>query len=166
MRGAGWNGSDPALVVLGARQRLYCLQDDWITGQWPVSTGAAGFGCQADSGCTPTGLHRIGACIGAGAQAGTVFKSRRPTGQIVADTESPVGDFITTRILWLEGLEEGHNRGPGVDTRDRYIYIHGTPHAQNLGQPVSAGCIRMSDSDVQVLFDRVAVGTLVLILPA
>ncbi len=178
LRAAGWDGIAPALVVSGAEQRLYLLPDHGAIGDlprvhqavepataWPVSTAAAGFGTRQDSGQTPIGLHRIADCIGEGAPCGMVFKSRVATGEIVADGEPPGGDWITTRILWLEGLEEGVNRGDGCDSHDRYIYIHGTPHVGLLGQPVSAGCIRMDNRDILELFARVQTGTLVWIVP-
>ncbi len=162
---AGWDGLEPALVVSGAAQRLFCIENGIIGPGWPVSTGSAGFGNRQDSGRTPTGLHRICARIGDGAPAGMVFKGRQPTGEIVADTTEPGQDLITTRILWLDGLEPGVNSGPGIDSRERYIYIHGTPHAAHLGTPVSAGCVRMDNRHILELFDRVRVGTPVVILP-
>ncbi|MBF0614439.1 MAG: L,D-transpeptidase [Magnetococcales bacterium] len=171
---AGWDTIQPAIVVLGEYQRLHLLGSTAPDGTplppkkqriWSISTGKAGFGCQQESGCTPTGLHRVCATFGADAPAGTVFKSRQPTGEIIAPDSQPDQDYITTRILWLEGLEEGHNRGHGIDSRERYIYIHGTPHASRIGQPVSAGCIRMRDQDVIRLFPWVMLGTLVWIPP-
>ncbi|MBF0192348.1 MAG: L,D-transpeptidase [Magnetococcales bacterium] len=174
MRQAGWDSIQPAIVVLGGPQRLILLGRNAPDGQplpqrkhriWPVSTGKTGFGCQQESGRTPTGLHRICATFGDQAPAGTVFKSRQPTGEILQPDQHPEGDFITTRILWLEGLEEGHNRGEGIDSRSRYIYIHGTPHTDRLGHPASAGCVRMRDADVIQLFPWTPTGTLVIILP-
>lgn len=169
LRQAGWDGIQPAIAVLGATQRLYLLGHSSPGAKlprkkkrhWPISTGKAGFGTIQNSGCTPTGLHRICDLIGDQAPLGMVFKGRQPTGAIVAHSTDPNEDFITTRILWLEGLEEGFNRGPGVDTRERYIYIHGTPHVSRLGTPVSAGCIRMKPSHVIQLFQCVQPGTLI-----
>ncbi|MBF0184289.1 MAG: L,D-transpeptidase [Magnetococcales bacterium] len=166
---AGWDGVAPAVVVSGAAQRLYLLPDclqSTADGCWPVSTAANGFGNQQDSGCTPTGLHQIAACIGADAPCGMVFKSRIATGVIMPDCSEPMGDFITTRILWLQGLQKGVNQGEGCDSKARYIYIHGTPYSTLLGQPASAGCIRMHNQHILTLFDRVAEGTLVWIDPA
>ena len=161
---------EAALLVHGAEQRLYLLPDFLETGgrsgHWPISTAAAGFGNRQDSGQTPVGLHRIAACIGEGAPCGMVFKSRVATGEVVAECQQPAGDFITTRILWLEGLEEGVNRGEGCDSHDRYIYIHGTPYTHLLGQPASAGCVRMDNRHIIELFARVRTGTLVFILPS
>ncbi|MBF0148045.1 MAG: L,D-transpeptidase [Magnetococcales bacterium] len=166
LRTIGWSPRvGPALVVLGMEQRLFGLGEGFPPEGWTISTGLAGFGNEADSGRTPTGLHRICACIGDGAPSGMVFKSREPTGEIVTTTAQPGMDCITTRILWLEGMEEGINRGPGVDSRSRYIYIHGTPDVHRLGQPVSAGCVRMNNDDIITLFALVSDQTPVLILP-
>ncbi|MBF0156738.1 MAG: L,D-transpeptidase [Magnetococcales bacterium] len=164
LRAGGWDDHDPALVLLGTRQRLYRLTARELLGEWIVSTGLRGFGNRADSGCTPTGVHRISDRIGHGAALGTVFKGRQPTGEIVAAGAGEGRDLITTRILWLDGLEPGINRGPGIDTRSRYIYIHGTPHTSLLGQAVSAGCVRMADAAVADLFDQVRVGTKMVIV--
>lgn len=165
LRSAGWDGVAPALVVSGTEQRLHLLGADQNL-DWPISTALAGFGNRQDSGQTPVGLHRISECIGEGAPCGMVFKGRVATGEIIPDLTQPGGDFITTRILWLEGLEAGINQGPGIDSHDRYIYIHGTPYTTLLGQPVSAGCIRMDNRSIQALFQHVQPGkTLVLIAP-
>lgn len=165
LRTAGWDGTSPALVVLGAAQRLYALGGAFPEEGWPVSTGAAGFGNQQDSGCTPTGLHRVCACIGRDQPLGTAFKCREPTGEIIPDNQQPGMDSITSRILWLQGLEEGVNLGFGVDSKARTIYIHGTPHSHRLGSPVSAGCVRMDNQHIAKLFDHIPEGTLVLIVP-
>jgi hypothetical protein len=94
--------------------------------------------------------------------AGTAFRGRRPTGEIWSpelEVAQPGRDWVLTRILWLCGLESGRNRGGDVDTFRRYIYIHGTPEDQPMGEPRSHGCIRMRNADVIELFERVAAGT-------
>ncbi|MEO5376919.1 MAG: L,D-transpeptidase [Magnetococcus sp. DMHC-6] len=166
LKSGGWSGTPPALVLLGTEQRLYCIENKSILGVWPVSTGAAGFGNRENSGRTPTGLHRIHSAIGHDAPLGMAFKGRQATGEIILDSDDPTQDHITTRILWLEGLEPGFNQGTGVDTYNRYIYIHGTPQVSRLGQPASAGCVRMSGEEICHLFPLVGVGTLVLIIPS
>ncbi len=154
-------------MAVGAQQRLYRLEPDgedpaeW----WPISSAKAGFGNREGSGQTPTGLHRICACIGDGAAPGARFVGREPTGEIIPDDTDETGDFITSRILWLDGLETGFNRGGNVDSRRRYIYIHGTPHVAELGRPRSAGCLRMNNKDICDLFTKSPEGTLVLIYP-
>ncbi|NBX35450.1 L,D-transpeptidase, partial [bacterium] len=106
--------------------------------EYVVSTARAGVGCVADSQRTPLGLHRVAAKIGDGAPKGMVFKARVPTGRVWTDGPAPEDNLITTRILWLEGLEPGRNAGQDaegrvVDTKARFVYIHGTNQAARLG---------------------------------
>jgi lipoprotein-anchoring transpeptidase ErfK/SrfK len=68
---------------------------------------------------------------------------------------------ITTRILWLEGLDPGHNQGGNVDSHQRYIYIHGTANQNAIGQPTSCGCIHLADAELIPLFDLIPAGALV-----
>lgn len=133
---------------------------------WLVSTATNGAGESEGSHQTPRGRHRIRARIGAGAPAGTVFKGRRPTGEVYSEAlaeSAPRRDWILSRILWLCGEEVGINRLGDVDTMRRYIYIHGAPDTAAMGQPGSIGCIRMHNADVIELFDRVEAGTRVMI---
>ncbi|MEZ6014857.1 MAG: L,D-transpeptidase [Planctomycetota bacterium] len=132
--------------------------------RFPVSTARNGVGSKAGSYCTPLGLHRVNSKFGAGEPLGMTFDSRKPTGRMAKIHTQPVdvpGDAITTRVLWLEGLEDGKNRGPGIDSYDRFIYIHGTNEEGLIGTPASHGCIRMRNADVLEVFDLVAEGTLV-----
>jgi hypothetical protein len=123
-----------------------------------VSTSRFGIGQTEGSNGTPLGLHRIVEKIGGGWPAGTVFKGRRPIGY----TWRGMPDAkITTRILWLEGLEPGFNRGANVDSHARYIYIHGTADQMSIGKPMSCGCIHLADADLIPLFDLLPGGTLV-----
>lgn len=149
-----------------ASQRLMLLDEDRVVADWPVSTARNGPGEWQGSGCTPRGLHRIRARIGDGLPVGTVFRGRRPTGEICDArlyAARPDRDWILTRILWLCGMEPGFNRFGDVDSMRRYIYIHGCPDACPMGVPRSAGCIRMRNEDVITLFDRVPAGTRVMI---
>lgn len=128
---------------------------------WCVSTARNGPGEQSGSECTPRGWHRIRAKIGANRPSGTVFKARRPTGELFTpelEARFRERDWILTRILWLGGIEPGFNRYGSVDTTWRYIYIHGSPESGVNGTPQSHGCIRMTSEDVVELFDRVPVG--------
>jgi hypothetical protein len=147
-----------------AAQTLDLYHGDWVRRRYRVSTSRHGPGEQRNSGCTPRGLHRVRIRIGADCPEGTVFVARRPTGER-CDAElvrrSPERDWILTRILWLTGSESGRNRGGCVDTLRRYIYIHGCPDSEPIGQPCSHGCIRMRNKDLIELFDLVANGTLV-----
>lgn len=131
-------------------------------GVYRVSTATNGAGELSGSNCTPRGQHIVRAKIGAGAPPNTVFVGRRPTGEIWTPAlagQFPDRDWILTRILWLSGCEVGINRLGDVDTMRRYIYIHGTPDAVELGKPGSIGCIRMRNSDLIDLFDRVPART-------
>ncbi len=122
------------------------------------STSRFGVGQIAGSNCTPLGLHRIAEKIGGGWPVGTVFKSRQPVGFTWKGL--PLAP-ITTRILWLAGLEPGFNQGGNVDTHARYIYIHGTGDEPTLGRPASRGCIHLAAHDLISLFAKLPVGTLV-----
>ena len=125
---------------------------------WPASTSRFGLGSIPNSQCTPLGHFRIVQKIGHGAPPRTRFRSRLPDG--LWDGAATPDDYVLTRILWLDGLEE-HN----ANTFSRYIYIHGTNQEDLLGQPASHGCIRLSNQAVAELFDLVELGTLVEIQP-
>ena len=160
----GLGGSTGWLLVDIAGQRLVLLRGSAPVGAWPVSTSAVGLDNRQDSGGTPPGLHRIERRIGAGAAPGTVFASREPTGAVwQAGQESPA-DLILTRILTLDGCENGLNRGPGIDSRERYIYLHGTNHEDQIGTPVSHGCVRLTNTDICDVFERTAEGDPVVII--
>jgi hypothetical protein len=126
------------------------------------STSRFGVGQTEGSNRTPLGLHRIAEKIGGGWPAGTVFKARRPIGYT---WKGLPGAEITTRILWLDGLEPGFNRGGNVDSHARYIYIHGLGAQTTIGKPASCGCIHLADVDLIPLFSKLPSGTLVWIQP-
>jgi len=150
------------LVVDAERQLAIWLEGGAAVAAWPVSTARNGIGGEENSLRTPPGWHRIQARIGDGAEPGTVFVSREPTGETWRG-EVRDDDLILTRILTLDGLEPGVNRGPGCDSLARYIYLHGTNQEDALGRPLSHGCVRLSNRDVSELFDRVREGDLVFI---
>lgn len=149
-----------------ADQRLRLYEEGRIVMDVLISTASKGAGEFRGSEQTPRGWHTIRAKIGAGVPLNTVFKGRRPTGEIYAPElreANPGRDWMLTRILWLSGLEPGRNRLGNVDTMRRYIYIHGTPDEEPMGVPASHGCIRMRNEDVVELFGRVPAGTRILI---
>jgi hypothetical protein len=156
------------LLVDVTGQRLVLVREGQTELVKPVSTALAGMDSRQDSGGTPAGVHLIAEKIGEGEPRGAVFSSRRPTGEVWSpgqpSNESADDDLILTRILTLDGQEEGRNRGPGVDSLARYIYIHGTNDEGRIGTPVSHGCIRMSNDDVLELFDQVEAGDPVVIV--
>jgi lipoprotein-anchoring transpeptidase ErfK/SrfK len=137
-------------------QRLTLTRDDALVRSYPISSSRFGVGTEEGSMKTPLGNFRIAEKIGHGTEPGTIFKSRIPLGpnDPLPDTE----DFVTTRILWLDGLDEEN-----ANTRDRFIYIHGTKHEDKIGIPDSHGCIRMRNADVIELFDLVDETTQVVI---
>jgi L,D-transpeptidase YbiS len=156
----------PRIIVDLAAQQLTLTGAGDLRRSWPVSTARNGAGEQRDSGRTPRGRHVVRARIGDGLAPGAVLVARRPTGETWSPALArayPGRDWILTRILWLSGCEPGRNRLGPVDTMRRYIYIHGAPDDQPMGVARSHGCIRMRNADVIELFDRVAVGTEVLI---
>jgi UDP-N-acetylmuramate--alanine ligase len=150
------------LVVDVDRQRAVWFEDEMAKAAWPVSTAHAGIGGAEGSYRTPPGWHRVHRRIGEGAEAGSVFVAREPTGEIWRGQPRD-DDLILTRILTLDGLEEGVNRGAGCDSLERYIYLHGTNHERLLGRPTSHGCVRLANADVRRLFDDVREGDYVLI---
>ena len=137
-------------------QRLTLSRDGDEIRSYPISSSRFGIGTEEGSLKTPLGNFRIAEKIGDGASPGTIFKARVALGpdDPLPDTE----DFVTTRILWLDGLDE-HN----ANTRDRFIYIHGTKHEDEIGTPASHGCIRMRNADVIELFALVDETTQVVI---
>jgi L,D-transpeptidase YbiS len=159
---------DIRIIVSVADQTLRLRERGEDRLVFDVSTASRGTGCRSGSFCTPLGLHRIRLKIGAGCAPGTVFVRRRPTGEVFtpeARQRSPDRDWILTRLLWLEGLEPGVNRGGEIDTLRRFIYIHGTADEAQIGKPTSHGCVRLRNDDIVQLFDAVGNGTLVDVQP-
>jgi UDP-N-acetylmuramate--alanine ligase len=152
------------IVVSVETQTLFVCTNDTIIEQFKASTSRFGNGNRENSLKTPLGIHRVKEKFGAGAPAGRIFRDREDTGE---DWDHSLnGDnLILTRILRLEGLEEGVNKGPGVDSYERYIYIHGTGREDLVGTPLSHGCVCMRNLDIIRLFDMVKDGTLVYIDP-
>ncbi|PAY99798.1 MAG: hypothetical protein CAK90_08740 [Spartobacteria bacterium AMD-G4] len=147
------------MILSVADQKMIVLRDGKPLSSYPVSTSKFGLGDRPGSYATPLGVLRIKEKIGHGLPAGAVFKSRKPTGEVLP-VDAPGRDPIVTRILWLEGLDE-RNR----NAYRRYIYIHGTPEERNVGRPVSYGCIRMRSQDVIELFETVGLNSKILITP-
>lgn len=150
-----------------AEQQLSLYGEDGeLLQQYLVSTSKFGTGNQNGSEQTPLGLHRIKDKLGGAMPVNEVFIGRLPHGNLDECKERGVelpDDVIMSRIMWLEGMEPGRNQGGYVDTYQRYIYIHGTNHEENIGTPSSIGCIRMRNQDVVDLYRLVEVGSEVLI---
>lgn len=154
------------IVISATSQQMHCYTADELYKMYPVSTGKNGLGEKLGSECTPRGWHRIYSIIGQDHEVNSVFVGRKWTGEIYSAklaAQFPKRDWILTRILQLEGLEPGRNRGEDVDSLGRYIYIHGTPDTTQLGSPGSHGCIRMCNQQVIELSSWAEVGALVYI---
>jgi L,D-transpeptidase YbiS len=153
----------PRIFIRTPEQVLELMDDKGaVIKSYSVSTARNGLGEKSGSNCTPRGRHIIRAKIGGRMPANTVFRARRPTGEIYSEqlaAENPGRDWILTRILWLSGCEPGVNRLGDVDTMRRYIYIHGCPDNCEMGTPASIGCVRMRNADIIELFDLAPVGT-------
>lgn len=160
----GLQEDESVIIVSVNEQKLLLVKNGEVARSYPISGSAYGIGSRAGSNKTPLGSHKIAQTFGTGAPIGTIFRSRVNTGKVATiytDDTDVEDDLVTTRIMWLDGLEAGQNKGPGVDSRSRYIYIHGTQEEGLIGRPASHGCIRMKNQDVVELFDLVSVGTLV-----
>ena len=145
------------ILINVTRQELFLVSDgELILSTWPVSTSKFGLGSQEGSFCTPLGKFRISEKIGAGAPLWMIFKSRVATGALshpATDDDPSEEDLVLTRILWLEGTEPSN-----ANTKERYIYIHGTNQEALIGKPASHGCVRLRNDDMAALFERVEVG--------
>ncbi len=158
---------DLLIAVNVSSQELFLLNRGNIEQVYNISTSAYGTGSKVNSFQTPLGKHKISEKIGQGLPKGAILKARKWTGAIANIIKNPIDtefDVVTSRILWLEGLEQGKNLGPGVDSKSRYIYIHGTAEEGLIGKPASDGCVRMYNNDVISLFDKVSVNTEVWII--
>jgi lipoprotein-anchoring transpeptidase ErfK/SrfK len=137
-------------------QRLTLKEGEAPVRTYPVSTSRFGVGIEHGSLKTPTGRFRVAKKIGENMPSGTIFRGRVPLKP--DDPLPPTEDFVTSRIFWLDGIDE-HN----ANTRERFIYIHGTKHEDKIGDPASRGCVRMRNADVIELFDLVDEGASVVI---
>jgi lipoprotein-anchoring transpeptidase ErfK/SrfK len=137
-------------------QQLTVKENEQPIRTYPVSTSRFGIGTEEGSFKTPIGRFRVGAKIGSDMPNGTVFVGRVP---LPPDEALPLTeDLVTSRILWLDGLDEQN-----ANTRDRFVYIHGTKHEDKIGIAASHGCVRMRNADVIELFELIDEGTPVVI---
>ena len=155
------------LFVSIENQKMYHIKENAIVKKYIISSSEYGTGSEAGSNKTPLGLHKVKEKYGDetpinGRMIGRVFYGQIAT--LYNDKTKSKTDDVTSRIFWLEGLEKGKNKGEGIDSYKRYIYIHGTSEEGRLGRPASHGCIRMKNNEVIDLYKTIAIGTLVLIL--
>ena len=158
---------DEVLFVNITEQKMFHIKEGKIVKTYVISSSSYGVGNKAGSNKTPKGLHKVKQKFGEktpinGKMIGRVFYGNIAT--IYTDNTKSKTDDVCSRILWLVGLEEGLNKGEGIDSYNRYIYIHGTSEEGRLGKPASHGCIRMKNKEVIELYEKIKIGTLVLIL--
>ncbi len=147
-------------VVISIRdQKLMLLENGGRVAIYPVSTSKYGVGDFRGRMTTPLGYLMVAKKIGDNAPVGAVFHNRRFTGEIL-QPNAPGRDPVTTRIIWLSGLE-----AQNAQAFHRCIYIHGTPEEKTIGRPASYGCVRMKAADVAVLYNQIPLGALVQITP-
>lgn len=161
--------TNTVLIVKIKEQKLELYRLGKKVKAYSISTAKNGVGQKEGSCQTPLGLHKIAQKIGEGAPSYAIFEGRKYKGVWRRQKKYENQDLVLTRILWLEGLEEGYNKGMDeegdvVDSHQRYIYIHSTNHEDQLGLPVSKGCIRMSAAGVIDLYKLVEEGDLVWIV--
>ena len=156
---------DTVILIDGNDNKLFLVEaSEWLNliGEYLISASKYGWGAERGSNKTPWGVHIIDSKYGEGAEPGMCFYDRRPTGEIATiytDTTNVEEDPVTSRIIWLKGLEDINHTSYW-----RFVYIHGTHEEGLLGTPQSKGCIRMSNKDVIELFGLVDAGTYVNII--
>ena len=154
----GIKPADRILAVRISTQSLQLFEHSRLAKSHAISTSRRPPSNVKDSLGTPRGLHEIAERIGDGQPPGVVFKARVPTGRHFSEFTDAGPNLITSRILWLRGLEPGVNLGGNVDSHQRYIYIHGTNHEERIGEPFSGGCVLMRNLDVIELYGQVRAG--------
>lgn len=147
-------------IKVNISKQLLSLFDEHqqLISSYPISTSKFGVGNQNGSFKTPLGHHIICEKIGNDMSDDEVFIGRKPQGKLSELTAQGVSlpeDIITARILRLDGMEAGINKGEGIDSFERYIYIHGTADEARISQPVSHGCVRMRNRDIVELYEKV-----------
>jgi L,D-transpeptidase catalytic domain len=147
------------LIVSVRDQKLMLLRNGSKVAIYPISTSMFGLGDAWGRMTTPLGYLAVEKKIGDNVPVGAVFHKRRLTGEVL-QPNAPGRDPITTRIIWLRGLEPQN-----AHAFQRGIYIHGTPEEKKIGRPASYGCIRMKSKDVAELYNQVPLGAVVQIIP-
>ncbi|MDZ7797432.1 MAG: L,D-transpeptidase [Candidatus Marinimicrobia bacterium] len=165
-RRAGTATVDSAVLIDGNDNKLFLVSDSngelTIIAAYDISPSKYGYGSARGSNQTPRGVHEIAGKYGAGQPSGMCFYDRKPTGEIATiytDTTDVEDDPVTSRILWLKGLEDINRTSYW-----RFIYIHGTNEEGLIGTPQSKGCIRMRNSDIIEFFDTIDTGMYVNII--
>jgi len=147
------------LIISVRDQKLLLLRNGSQVAIYPISTSMFGLGDAWGRMTTPLGYLAVEKKIGDNVPVGAVFHKRKLTGEVL-QPNAPGRDPITTRIIWLRGLE-----AQNAHAFQRCIYIHGTPEENKIGRPASYGCIRMKSKDVAELYNQVPLGAVVQIIP-
>ncbi len=149
------------ILISITEQKLMLIQDNYKIAEYPISTSKFGIGNKAESNMTPLGYHLIKEKVGDHIPKYSIYKAGKFTKEIATINNEKAfnEDHITTRIIKLEGMENGINRGIGIDSFEREIWIHGTSSESKIGTPASNGCIRMKNDDIILLFNSIEVGT-------
>ena len=156
------SNKDKSFITIDISNQVLKLTSNSLTRDYFISTSKKGVGQENNSGKTPLGKHYIYKKIGQHMPINSVFFGRKFNSQIYNEALGDIDtDWILTRILWLAGAEEGINSGGKVDTKNRYIYIHGTHEEGLIGKKASHGCIRILNHDVLELFRIVPAKTTV-----
>ena len=153
-----FNEFESLLFVDIENQNMFLLKKGTIFKVYKISSSYYGTGSEVNSLKTPLGKHEIYRKLGQNLPINAILKGRVWSGaiaNIITEEVDTDFDHVTSRILWLDGLEIGKNKGMGIDSRTRYIYIHGTAEEGLIGKPASDGCIRMYNADVIALFELV-----------
>ncbi len=153
-----FNQLESLLYVDIDNQNMFLLKKGTVFKVYKISSSYYGTGSEVNSLKTPLGKHEIYKKLGQNLPVNAILKGRVWNGaiaNIITEEVDTDFDHVTSRILWLDGLEVGKNKGKGIDSRSRYIYIHGTAEEGLIGKPASDGCIRMYNSDVIELFELV-----------
>ena len=142
-------------VIVSVRdQKLMLVQNGGKVATYPVSTSMFGVGDYWGRMTTPLGYLAVEKKIGDNAPIGAVFHNRRFTGEVL-QPNAPGRDPVTTRIIWLRGLE-----AQNAHAFQRCIYIHGTPE-EKTNRP--SGQLRLHSNEVdrcrRTLRSRPAWGT-------
>ena len=147
---------DKVILICIKEQKLLLIQDNYKIAEYPISTSKFGIGNKTGSNMTPLGHHIVKEKIGDHIPVNSIYKAGEFTKEIatINNKKAFAEDLITTRIIKLEGTENGINRGSGIDSYEREIWIHGTPAEDKIGLPASHGCIRMKNNDIILLFAK------------
>ncbi|MGL5131775.1 MAG: L,D-transpeptidase [Planktothrix sp.] len=125
------------LVIKLNQRRVYLYQNQQLKTSYPIAVGREGWE-------TPVGEYQVIEMISQPAWEHPF------TGEIIPPgPDNPLGE------RWIGFWTDGKN----------YIGFHGTPNTETVGQAASHGCIRMFNQDVLALFQKVKIGTPVIVEP-